>query len=899
MPGFFENACAGCHFSAPATCDGCHRHGPGGLSGSTDKGSYTPGETVTITMTGGSRGGWIRALLYDQDGNEIGLSSNGMAGDANSTYNSAGIVFTAPAPGAPGAYQWEVAYFGNINSGSSAGTHGEVRALTNSFDVAPLVVCTDNDGDGASLEGGECSPDVDCDDTDPFVFPGAGEDCNDGIDNDCDGLVDTQDPDAIDCPPACTDGDSDTYSIEGGPCGPVDCNDTDPAVNPGALESCTDGIDNNCNGLVDNAEQGAVGCPPTCTDSDQDGFSIEGGECGPVDCNDADALTSPVADEICDGVDNNCNGQADEGFDADQDGVTVCEGDCDDDDAFIFPGAPENCSDGIDNDCDQLVDADDPGAIACGPNCTDGDQDGFSLEGGECGPVDCNDDNAAVNPEAIESCGDGIDNNCDQLVDTDDPLASGCGPNCTDGDQDGFSLEGGECGSVDCNDGDAFINPAADEDCGDGIDNNCDRLVDTDDPLAVGCEPNCTDSDEDGFSLEGGECGLIDCDDSDPLTSPGAPEICDGVDNDCNGQADEGFDADQDGVTTCEGDCDDGDAFVFPGASEDCGDGIDNDCDQLVDANDPGAVGCEPNCTDSDQDSFSLEGGECGPADCNDGDSLINPGTVEDCTDGIDNNCNGLVDFQDPAAVGCPSNCEDEDDDGYGGDGSQPPPADPPGSPHADDWKDKHRSQTSTSDAASCALCHQSSYDLEPSCFNNTLCHGDDGDDSDDHAPPGFTLAADECGPLDCNDGDILVNPGAGEDCTDGVDNNCNGLVDDADPVCAEELTDFDIKKFKASKKVKVGKKVKILLQIKNHGPSTSSVTVNVYGMQGQAYIAVAEGLQIQSGKKKGKSKQKFYYTPDTPGDIVWYAEIIDGDPDEDLATYTTTVKERKRRARD
>jgi hypothetical protein len=894
--------CTMCHTSPDPgiTCDGCHFHGPANLAGATDKTSYTPGETVSVTISGGDnkgQGGWVRFLLYDENGNQIASSSAGQTGGANTGYDH---TFTAPAPNTPGTYQWEVAWFGNMydKNNTTPWTHGEERAATNSFDVSPLLVCTDGDGDSFNAEGGECGT-TDCDDTDSFVFPGAGEDCTDGIDNDCDGLVDTQDLDAINCPPVCTDGDGDNYSLEGGECGPVDCNDTDPAVNPGAIESCTDGIDNNCNGKVDDADPGAVECPPSCTDSDQDGFNLEGGECGLIDCNDGDPLTSPGAGEICDGADNDCDGQVDEGFDADQDGVTVCEGDCDEGDALVFPGATENCSDGIDNDCDQLVDADDPGAVACGPNCTDSDQDGFALEGGECGPVDCSDSDPAVNPDATESCSDGIDNNCNLLVDIDDPVAVGCGPDCTDSDQDGFSLEGGDCGPVDCNDGDALVNPAADEDCSDGIDNNCDQLVDADDPVAVGCGPDCTDSDQDGFNLEGGDCGPVDCDDNDALTSPDAPEICDGVDNDCNGQADEGFDADQDGVTICEGDCDDGDALVFPGAAENCGDGIDNDCDQLVDVDDPGAVGCGPDCTDIDQDGFSLEGGECGPVDCNDGDPLINPGAVEDCTDGGDNNCNGLVDTLDSAAAGCSTNCVDGDGDGYAGDESEPPPpvdlppVDPPTSPHDDGWKKAHRSQASPSEAATCALCHQSNFDLEPSCFNNTLCHGGDGDDSDSegNAPPNFTIAADECGPVDCNDGDIFVNPGAGEDCNDGVDNDCNGLVDDADPVCAEDLTDYDIKKFKAKKKAKVGKKLKIQVQVQNRGPGGGSAIVNVYGMMGETYIPVASDLLVSISKKKGISKHKFYYYPDTPGQIIWHAEVTDGDADTDHKTSKSKVK--------
>ena len=70
--------------------------------------------------------------------------------------------------------------------------------------------CTDDDSDGYFAES-DCGTQVDCDDGDMAINPGAAEDCTDGIDNDCDGLIDADDPDAVDCPPGCTDADSDGY----------------------------------------------------------------------------------------------------------------------------------------------------------------------------------------------------------------------------------------------------------------------------------------------------------------------------------------------------------------------------------------------------------------------------------------------------------------------------------------------------------------------------------------------------------------------------------------------------------------------------------------------------------------------------------------------------------------
>ncbi len=172
-------------------------------------------------------------------------------------------------------------------------------------------------------------------------------------------------PDDAPCAPAptCTDADNDGYFAEAN-CGTaVDCNDMDAAINPGATEICDNGVDENCDGVDAQCTPA-----PTCTDADGDGYFAEA----------------------------NC-------------GTAV---DCNDNDAAIYPGAAEICSDGIDNDCDQLVDAGDPDAVGCPANCTDADSDGYSVEGGDCGPVDCNDNDAAINPGAVEVCGDGIDNDC-------------------------------------------------------------------------------------------------------------------------------------------------------------------------------------------------------------------------------------------------------------------------------------------------------------------------------------------------------------------------------------------------------------------------------------------------------------------------------------------------------
>jgi hypothetical protein len=232
--------------------------------------------------------------------------------------------------------------------------------------------------------------------------------------------------------------------------------------------------------------------------------------------------------------------------DLDGDGVTSDEGDCNDDDPAIHPGAEETC-DGVDQDCDGEIDEE----------ATDGDRWYEDLDGdGYAGaPVtacaaeaswsetldDCDEGSDEVHPEAEETWYDGIDQDCDG--------------NDLDQDGDGFDVQD------DCDDTDADVHPGATELC-DGVDNDCDSAIPSDET---------TDADGDSYV----ECE--DCDDGNGEAYPGATEICDGDDTDCDGSlpANEA-DADADGSPGCA-DCDDGDSDSYPGAPELC-DGVDNAC---------------------------------------------------------------------------------------------------------------------------------------------------------------------------------------------------------------------------------------------------------------------------------------------------------------------------------
>ena len=192
----------------------------------------------------------------------------------------------------------------------------------------------------------------------------------------------------------------------------------------------------------------------------------------------------------------------------------------------------EICGDGVDNDCDYLIDTNDPDCPA------DDDGDGYDVT------VDCNDNDAAINSGATEVCADGKDNDCDYLIDTNDPDCP------ADDDGDGYDV------TVDCNDNDAAINSGATEVCEDGQDNNCDGLTDIED---IVCTPICEPTSR---QEKGGKC-------------------YDGIDNDCDGLMDNA----------------DPDCFKKEGKGKTCSDGIDNDGDLLIDCAD---FGCLTNKTCGD-----------------------------------------------------------------------------------------------------------------------------------------------------------------------------------------------------------------------------------------------------------------------------------------------------------
>ncbi len=303
-----------------------------------------------------------------------------------------------------------------------------------------------------------------------------------------------------------------------------------------------------------------------CDDSDQDGDGFRGD-----DCDDTDPTTFPGSDEVCDGVDNDCDGAVDEDAldallyyaDADGDGyagslvvVQACEPpagfslvatDCDDLSADNYPGAAEVC-DGADNSCSGLIDDADPDLDTTTYTTwyADADGDGFGQ-----------DDTAMLQCSAPTGYVD-VGADCD---DTDPSLYPGRAwyPDA-DGDTYGaveatsFSCtppEGFLDSGTDCNDADPAIHPAATEVC-DEVDNDCDALIDDDDPSVDSTTYSwwARDSDGDGFgdttdttaqcSAPPGYVALAedDCNDTTAEIHPDVSEICDnGVDDNCDGSA--------------------------------------------------------------------------------------------------------------------------------------------------------------------------------------------------------------------------------------------------------------------------------------------------------------------------------------------------------------------------
>ncbi|MDH5492473.1 MAG: MopE-related protein, partial [Myxococcales bacterium] len=473
-----------------------------------------------------------------------------------------------------------------------------------------------------------------------------------------------------------------------------DCDDSNPSIFPGAPDICN-GVDDDCDGIADDGNTCAAGSTGMCFTA----CGTEGSRTCSASC--SWSICSAPA-EVCNGLDDDCNGACDDGFQCCQGGSVPCMTSCGSTGVRVCDGACslgacepplELCDNGLDDDCDTFVDE------GCGTPCTtNADCDnGLPCDGLEsCFMGGCSSGRPPTCDDAIRCTVDTCDDALGGCVFTPDDrfctdslfctgaetcdVALGClpapPPSCDDGDActddacggagvgmclnttrdadgDGFGdalcPAAGGVPNTDCDDTSVVSFPGAPELCN-GADDNCDGSCDESFACCRGASGPCSTScGTTGTRTCSAVCSWGIC--SPPL------EICNGIDDDCNGACDDGFgccagasgacvtSCGSDGTRVCDGACAWGSCSP---PLETCS-GVDDDCDGLVDEDFACAAGtletCPTSCgsTGTRSCDASCAWSVCAPP-------------IEECN-GVDDDCDGLVDEDFGCAVGASSSC--------------------------------------------------------------------------------------------------------------------------------------------------------------------------------------------------------------------------------------------------
>ncbi|MFC4722125.1 MopE-related protein [Geojedonia litorea] len=410
---------------------------------------------------------------------------------------------------------------------------------------------TDADGDGYSNT-------VDCDDNNASIYPGATEIVGNGIDENCDGMYEWyQDNDG--------DGYGTTVVVQSTNSSPgsgesnnsLDCNDSDPSINPGATDVVANGVDEDCDGMFQwYQDNDGDGYGTTVVVQSTNSSPGAGESNNSLDCNDSDPSINPGAtDVVANGVDENCDGMFQWYQDNDGDGygtTVVVQStnsspgagesnnslDCNDSDPSINPGATDVVANGVDENCDGMFQW-----------YQDNDGDGYGTTvvvqstnsspgaGESNNSLDCNDSDPSINPGATDVVANGVDENCDGMFQWyQDNDGDGYGTTVVVQSTNSSPGAGESSNLLDCNDSDPSINPGATDVVANGVDENCDGMFQW-----------YQDNDGDGYGTTvvvqstnsspgaGESSNSLDCNDSDPSINPGMSEVPNnGIDDDCN-----------------------------------------------------------------------------------------------------------------------------------------------------------------------------------------------------------------------------------------------------------------------------------------------------------------------------------------------------------------------------